>query len=55
MAEVIIEFNPDQKSENTKNEVIRVFDEVYQYLASRRNVFLTQLVKIREDYRKILK
>ena len=35
MAEAVIEFNPDQKLENLKNEVILVFEELYRYLADR--------------------
>ena len=50
MAEAVIEFNPDQKLEALKNEVILVFDELYRYLADRRTALLTRLNKIREAY-----
>ena len=50
MAEAVIEFNPDQKLENLKNEVILVFEELYRYLADRRIAILTRLNKIREAY-----
>ena len=43
-------FNPEQKLENIKMEVIRAFDELYQYLSERRNVLLTRLDKIKDDY-----
>ena len=43
-------FNPEQKLENIKMEVIRTFDELYQYLSERRNVLLTRLDKIKENY-----
>ena len=43
-------FNPEQKLENIKMEVIRAFDELYQYLSERRNVLLTRLDKIKDKY-----
>ena len=43
-------FNSEQKLENIKMEVIRAFDELYQYLSERRNVLLTRLDKIKDDY-----
>ena len=43
-------FNTEQKLENIKMEVIRAFDELYQYLSERRNVLLTRLDKIKDNY-----
>ena len=50
MAEAVLEFNPDNKLEDLKKEVILVFEELYRYLADRRIVLLTRLDKIREAY-----
>ena len=43
-------FNPERKLETIKMEVIRTFDELYQYLSERRNAFLTRLEKIKDGY-----
>ena len=50
MAEAVIEFNPDLKLADLKNEVILLFEELYRYLADRRIAILTRLNKIREAY-----
>ena len=52
MAEAVLEFKPNQKFEDLKNEVILVFEELFRYLADRRTVLLTRLDKIREAYGK---
>ena len=49
-AEAVIQFNPDQKLEDLKKEVIVEFEELYRYLADRRIAILTRLNKIREAY-----
>ena len=43
-------FNPERKLETIKIEVIRTFDELYQYLSERRNALLTRLDKIKDGY-----
>ena len=47
-------FNPVQKLENFKMEVIQAFDELYQYLSERRNVLLSRLDMMRADFVKNL-
>ena len=50
MAEAIPVFNPDRKLEQMTDEVVRVFDEMFRYLAGRRDLLLNQLDKIRQDF-----
>ena len=52
MAEAVMEFKPNQKLEDLKNEVIIVFEELFRYLVDRRILLLTRLDKIREAYGK---
>ena len=51
MAEAIPVFNPDRKLEQMTNEVVQMFDELIQYLVSRRNILLNRLDEIREKFR----
>ena len=39
-------FNPEQKLENIKMEVIQTFEVLYHYLVERRNYLLTRLDQI---------
>ena len=50
MAEAIPKFNPDRKLEQMTDEVVRVFDELFHYLVDRRNILLSQLDKIRQEF-----
>ena len=50
MAEAIPQFDPDRKMKELTNEVRRVFDELYHYLADRRAFLMNRLNKIRDDY-----
>ena len=43
-------FNPEQKLENIKTEVIQTFEVLYQYLVERRNYLLTRLDQIKDNY-----
>ena len=43
-------FNPEQKLENIKMEVIQTFEVLYQYLVERRNYLLTRLDQIKDNY-----
>ena len=43
-------FNPEQKLENIKMEVIRTFDELYRYLSERKHDLLTRLEMIKDGY-----
>ena len=43
-------FNPEQKLENIKTEVIQTFEVLYQYLVERRNYLLTRLDLIKDNY-----
>ncbi|KAI6661347.1 Ring finger protein nhl-1 [Oopsacas minuta] len=45
-------FNVDQKLEALKMEIIRTFDELYQYLSDRRNSLLSRLAKMKEGHDK---
>ncbi|KAI6649867.1 PEP-CTERM sorting domain-containing protein [Oopsacas minuta] len=45
-------FNVDQKLEALKMEIIRTFDELYQYLSNRRNSLLSRLAKMKEGHDK---
>ena len=47
-------FNPEQKLENIKTEVIQTFEVLYQYLVERRNYLLTRLDQIKDNYVKNL-
>ena len=47
-------FNPEQKLENIKTEVIQTFEVLYQYLVERRNYLLTRLDLIKDNYVKNL-
>ena len=47
-------FNPEQKLENIKIEVIQTFEVLYQYLVERRNYLLTRLDQIKDNYVKNL-
>ena len=47
-------FNPEQKLENIKMEVIQTFEVLYQYLVERRNYLLTRLDQIKDNYVKNL-
>ena len=47
-------FNPEQKLENIKMEVIQTFELLYQYLVERRNYLLTRLDLIKDNYVKNL-
>ena len=51
MAEAIPIFNPDRKLEQMTNEVVQMFDELIQYLVSRRNILLNRLDEIRQEFR----
>ena len=51
MAEAIPVFNPDRKLEQMTNEVVQMFDELIQYLVSRRNILLNRLDEIRQEFR----
>ena len=51
MAEVIPKFNPDRKLEQMTNEVVQMFDELFQYLVGRRNILLNRLDEIRQKFR----
>ena len=43
-------FNPEQKLENFKMEIIRTFDELYRYLSERKHDLLTRLEMIKDGY-----
>ncbi|KAI6649885.1 hypothetical protein LOD99_6434 [Oopsacas minuta] len=43
-------FNVDQKLEALKMEILRTFDELYQYLSDRRNSLLSRLAKMKEGH-----
>ncbi|KAI6648899.1 T9SS C-terminal target domain-containing protein [Oopsacas minuta] len=45
-------FNVDQKLEDLKMEIIRTFDELYQYLSDRRDSLLSRLANMKEGYDK---
>ncbi|KAI6657865.1 Serine/threonine-protein kinase PknD [Oopsacas minuta] len=45
-------FNVDQKLEALKMEIIRTFDELYQYLSDHRNSLLSRLAKMKEGHDK---
>ena len=47
-------FNPEQKLENIKMEVIQTFEVLYHYLVERRNYLLTRLDQIKDNYVKNL-
>ena len=47
-------FNPEQKLENIKMEVIQTFEVLYRYLVERRNYLLTRLDLIKDNYVKNL-
>ena len=47
-------FNPEQKLENIKMEVIQTFEVLYQYLVERRHYLLTRLDLIKDNYVKNL-
>ena len=47
-------FNPEQKLENIKMEVIQTFEVLYRYLVERRNYLLTRLDQIKDNYVKNL-
>ena len=47
-------FNPEQKLENIKMEVIQTFEVLYRYLVERRNYLLTRLDHIKDNYVKNL-
>ena len=47
-------FNPEQKLENIKIEVIQTFEVLYRYLVERRNYLLTRLDQIKDNYVKNL-
>ena len=47
-------FNPEQKLENIKIEVIQTFEVLYRYLVERRNYLLTRLDLIKDNYVKNL-
>ena len=47
-------FNPEQKLENIKTEVIQTFEVLYQFLVERRNYLLTRLDQIKDNYVKNL-
>ena len=51
MAEAIPVFNPDRKLEQMTNEVVQMFDELFQYLVGRRNILLNRLDEIRQKFR----
>ncbi|KAI6657863.1 hypothetical protein LOD99_605 [Oopsacas minuta] len=50
MAEVIHEFNSEQKLEGLKMEIIRKFDELFAFLTEHRDSLLTRLAKMKEGY-----
>ncbi|KAI6648860.1 PEP-CTERM domain protein [Oopsacas minuta] len=50
MAEVIQEFNAEQKLEALKMEIIRTFDELYAFLSEHRDCLLNRLAKMKEGY-----
>ena len=52
MAEAIPKFNPDIKLKEITEEVVRVFNELFYYLGCRRDILMTRLDKIRDDFRK---
>ncbi|KAI6655784.1 Peptidylamidoglycolate lyase [Oopsacas minuta] len=54
MAEVIEEFNSEQKMEALKMEIIRNFDELFAFLSEHRDSLLTRLAKVKEGYEKNL-
>ncbi|KAI6648894.1 RING finger protein nhl-1 [Oopsacas minuta] len=45
-------FNVDQKLEDLKTEILRTFDELYQYLSDRRDSLLSRLANMKEGYDK---
>ena len=47
-------FNPEQKLENIKMEVIQTFEVLYQYLVERRHYLLTRLDQMKDNYVKNL-
>ena len=47
-------FNPEQKLENIKTEVIQTFEVLYQYLVERRHYLLTRLDQLKGNYVKNL-
>ena len=47
-------FNPEQKLENIKMEIIQTFEVLYQYLVECRHYLLTRLDQIKDNYVKNL-